>query len=66
MEKLIEVIAVSNLKTTVVMTSQAEKGADLAMEVGYAMYRIKQLNTSEQKFEIESVRVINTLKEVKV
>lgn len=66
MEKLIEVIAISNFRTMVVMTSQAEKSKDLEIEIGYAMRRIKQLNTANEKFEIESVKVLNTLKEVKI
>lgn len=63
MGKLIEVTAISSLKTTVVMTSQVEKGEDLEIAVGYAMHRIKKLDTMDEKFELETVRAINTLKE---
>ena len=66
MEKFVEVVAISNLKTVIVMTTQVEKDEDLEIAVGYAMYRVKELNTKVEKFKLETVRVINTSKETKL
>lgn len=59
MKKIVEVIAKSNFRTMVIMRSEVEKGENLAMEVSYAMYRVKELNTKDEKFELEIVRVMD-------
>ena len=66
MEKFVEVVAISNFKTVVVMTTQVEKDEDLEIAVDYAMYKVKELNTKVEKFKLETVRVINTSKETKL
>lgn len=62
MEKFVEVMARSNFNTTVLMRSELEKDVNLEAAVTYTMHRIKNLNTTDEKFELISITVVNPLK----
>lgn len=66
MGKLIEVIAISNFEAMLVIRSKVENYKNLETAIRYAMIRVKELDTTDEKFELETVRVIDSLKEPKL
>ena len=66
MKKIVEVFATSNFEAAVVIRIKAENYKDLETAIRYAMIRVKELNTDDEKFKLETVRVINSLEEPKL
>lgn len=58
MEKFVEVVAKSNFGTMVIIRSKTEEYENIDMAVSYTMYRVRELNTKDEKFTIESVRAM--------
>lgn len=61
MEKVVEVYATSNLGTKVSIRSEVNQQQDLEDVITYTMYRVKELNTKVEKFNIEGVRTVNLM-----
>lgn len=62
MGKFVEVVAMSNLETRVIITSRVNEETDLEMVVRFTMNKVKELNNKLETFKLESVRAMKTEK----